>query len=213
MRSRCGSTETTRCGTTPARRHEPSAPSTATTVPVYPLFRRRARLSRRCRLGPAPTTTAESPSPSTTSPSSRIERSIRGRLTAAFSRPTPAMRSKVAASSRLAIRFPRSIRLAVVALPEEALLAHEADAAAEARERLPLELVGRVGLAGGRLLDDRRLLLGALQELFLVAPPLERPRASASANCSRKSCWYVGLVAISSTWRATASTRPRCSTT
>src|SRR5437867_5492766 len=177
MRSRCGSTETTRCGTTPARRHEPSAPSTATTVPVYPLFRKRARLSRRCRLGPAPTTTAESPSPGTTSPSSRMERSIFGRLTAAFSRPTPAIRSKVAASRRLAIRFPRSILL-LVALPEEALLADEADATAEARQRLLFELLGGGGLLDLLFFDHLCQRVVALEKRFHAG-------VSASANCSR----------------------------
>src|SRR5262245_5412270 len=166
MRSRCGSTDTTTCGTTPARRHEPSAPSTATIVPAYPLLRRRARLSRRCRLGPAPITTAVSPSPSVSSARSRIECLMRGWLTAAFSTPTPAIRSNVAACRRLAIRFPRSITL-----PQKTLLADEADAAAQPRERLLLELVGRARLARGRLLDHRLQLVVALEELFHAEPP------------------------------------------
>src|SRR5262245_9742744 len=76
------------------------------------------------------------------------------------------MRSKVAASRRLAIRLPRSIRLAVVALPQEALLADEADAAAESRQRLLLELLDRALRVGGALLVDLHVqIVVALEEL------------------------------------------------
>src|SRR5262245_13079043 len=179
MRSRCGSTDTTTCGTTPARRHEPSAPSTATIVPAYPLLRRRTRLSRRCKLGPAPITTALSPSLRLSSANSRIECLMRGWLTAALSSPTPAIRSNVAACRRLAIRLPRSIRLHVrarrrglpVALPEEAFFADEADAATEPRKRLLFELVRRARLGRRRLLDHRLQLVVALEKLFHADPP------------------------------------------
>src|SRR2546426_1737297 len=123
-------------------------------VPANPEPRRRSRLRRRCRLGPAPTTPAASPVPSGVSASSSTERAMRGRFSSALASPTPATRSKVAASSARAIFRPSSTGLFLVvwstgsarrrrplALPDQALLAHEADAAAQARERPFLELV------------------------------------------------------------------------
>ena len=163
-----------RAGRRPARRQAPSAPSAATIVPAKPEARSRSRLRRRCRLGPAPTTMAASPAPSGVS--AELEDGAArcaGGSRSALASPTPATRSKVAASSALAIFRPSSISLALLvtvpgccsarcprgrlacgcgspcglslAPPHQALLAHEADAAAEARERFPLELVGRVG--------------------------------------------------------------------
>src|SRR5262249_58271708 len=116
---------------------------------------------------------AASPVPSGVSASSRTERAMRERFASALARPTPATRSKVADSSASAIFRPSSIRLHLVlvpvprscsarlrlrlALPHEALLAHEADAAAESGERLLLELVGRAG--GVRPVLDRPVAL------------------------------------------------------
>src|SRR5207237_10917820 len=78
--------------------------------------------------------------------SSRTERLMCGALSSAFLKPMSATRSKVAASIPRASLSPSSIRLrlVLVTLPDETLLAHEADAAAEAREGFLLELVGRV---------------------------------------------------------------------
>src|SRR5512132_1244175 len=114
---------------------------------------------------------AASPEPSGVSASSRTERAMRERFASALARPTPATRSKVAASSACAIFCPSSIRLRLVVVsvlasgsargrlplapPHQALLAHEANAAAQAGQRLLLELVGRVG--GVRLVLDRGL--------------------------------------------------------
>src|SRR5215470_4204577 len=158
-------------------------------VPAKPASRRRSRLRRRERLGPAPTTMAASPAPSGVSASSRTERAMREWFVSALASPTPATRSKVADSSASAIFRPSSIRLRLVlvpvprsysarlrlrlALPHEALLAHEADAAAKSGERFLLELVGRVG--GVRLVLDLRVqLVVALEELrhaqLLLAP-------------------------------------------
>src|SRR4030095_1105402 len=135
----------------------------ATTVPAKPETRSRSRLRRRWRLGTAPTTIATSPAPSGISASSRTEWMMRGRLRSALASPTAATRSNVAASSALAIFRPSSIRLRLVvvpgsclacwprsrlALPDQALLAHEANAAAQARERFLLELLGRIGGVG-----------------------------------------------------------------
>src|SRR5215510_4881281 len=103
------------------------------------------------------------PSPRGDAASSSSERPMRGRLVAAFSAPTPATRSKVASASRPAIRRPRSVIAVAVARPQEALLADEADRSAEPRERLLLELVGRVAGRLGRLLDLRVELVVALQ--------------------------------------------------
>src|SRR5258705_4327601 len=165
MRSGWGSTLTTTWGTTPARRQAPSAPSAATMVPANPEARRRSRLRRRCRLGPAPTTMASSPVPSGVSASSSTERAIRGRLRSALASPTPATRSKVAASSASAIFRPSSIRLRlVVSVPHQGLLAHEADAAAEAGQRLLLELVRGVE-GNGLVLDGHVHFVVALEEL------------------------------------------------
>src|SRR6266850_914531 len=211
MRSGCGSTLTTTCGTTPARRHAPSAPSAATMVPGKVEARRRSRLRRRWRLGPAPTMSAVLPAPSWVSRRSRTERAIRGRLRSALASPTAATRSNVAASRALAIFFPSSIRplstsASIVprfrcpvfrirsarlrlrlALPHETLLAHEADAAAEAREGLLLELVGRV--RGVPLVLDLRLhLVVALEELrhaqllFTIRPPALSPLPAGEAR-------------------------------
>src|SRR5438445_10230204 len=167
MRPGCGSTLTTICGITPARRQAPSAPSTATTSPSKPDASSRSRLRRRWRLGPAATTTAASPSP-TASRNSRIERPMRARLAWALARPAAATRSKVAPSSWAAIRFPSSIL--ALARPHERFFAHEANATAQARECLLLELVGRVGLALRRLLDDHLQRVVSFQELLHVVP-------------------------------------------
>src|SRR5215470_2496820 len=118
---------------------------------------------------------AASPAPSGVSASSRTERAMREWFVSALASPTPATRSKVADSSASAIFRPSSIRLrlVLVPVPDQALLADEADAAAESGERLLLELVGRVG--GVRLVLDLRVqLVVALEELrhaqFLLAP-------------------------------------------
>src|SRR5712691_7059641 len=144
-----------------------------------------------------------------------------GRFLSAFSRPMLATCSNVAASSSRAIFLPssiltpfrcpifriRSARLRLrLARPHEALLAHEADAAAEAREGLLLELVGRV--RGVPLVLDLRIhlvvaleVLRHAQLLFAIRPPLSplpagearrlrvrnfsggRPRGTSPATC------------------------------
>src|SRR5712691_6619321 len=104
----------------------------------------------------------------------------------------PATRSKVAASISRASRSPSSIRLrlVLVTIPHQTLLAHEADAAAETREGLLLEFIGRVrGIP--LVLDLRVNLVVALEELRHVSSfsrsarpccrhcPRARPGASA----------------------------------
>src|SRR5262252_2197429 len=123
---------------------------------------------------------AASPAPSGASASSRTERAMREWFVSALASPTPATRSKAAASSASAIFRPSSIRLRLVlvpvtrscsarlrlrlALPHEALLADQADAAAQSGECLLLELVGRGGSV--RLVLDLRVrVVVALEEL------------------------------------------------
>src|SRR5712691_3839706 len=125
-----------------------------------------------------------------------------GRFLSAFSRPMLATCSNVAASSSRAIFLPssiltpfrcpifriRSARLRLrLARPHEALLAHEADAAAEAREGLILELVGRV--RGVPLVLDLRVhLVVALEDLrhaqllFATRPPSLSPLPTGEAR-------------------------------
>src|SRR5262245_3657580 len=189
MRSGCGSTVTTTWGTSPSRRQAPSAESTATIVPVKPARASRLTLSRRLRLGPAATTTARSPSPRARDPRSSTERSMCGRFCLSLSRPEPVIRSAVAAARRLAILRPRSIR--PVTLPEDPLLADEADAAAQTRQSLLLELVGRGRGGLLRFLDLRVDLVVALEVLahvasvMRVAPATGRSDVTTSVNCSR----------------------------
>src|SRR5712691_8484494 len=101
----------------------------------------------------------------------------------------PATRSKVAASISRASRSPSSIRLrlVLVTVPDKTLLAHEADAAAEAGESLLLELVGRVrGVSF--VLDFRVHLVIALEEfrhaqlLFAMRPPVPSPLPAGEAR-------------------------------
>src|SRR5688572_22375459 len=183
MRSPCGSTLTTRSGTTPWRRQAPSAPSTATTAPPNREDFRRSRLRRRWRLGPAAITRAASPSPTVVPVRSRIERRMRGRFSSALARASGAIRSNVAWSSWLAIRRPRSI--GTVTLPEEALLADEADAAAEPRERLALEGLGGVRGVLGRLLDRHVQRVVAAQVLLHALLPPPARSASLAAGTRR----------------------------
>src|SRR5439155_20958955 len=107
----------------------------------------------------------------------------------AFLKPMSATRSKVAASTPIASLSPSSIRLrlVLVTLPDETLLAHEADAAAEARKGLLLELVGRVrGVPP--VLDLRVHLVVALEELrhaqllFAIRPPALSPLLTGEAR-------------------------------
>src|SRR6266851_6266935 len=194
---------------TPARRQAPSAPSAATMVPSNLEARSRSRLLRLRRLGPAPTTIAASPEPSCAPSSSSTECLMWPSLVwaLAFSKPTPATRSKVAASIARASLSPSSIRLrlVLVALPDEAFLAHEADAAAEARERLLLELVGRV--RGVRLvLDDRVHVVVALEKLRHAQLLLSVrnfwggiPMRSSSARC------LAGLSNVATTMPSTSA--------
>src|SRR5207247_10313444 len=203
-RSGWGSTLTPTGGTTPARRQAPRAPSAATMVPTNPDARRRSRLRRRCRLGPAPTTMASSPVPRGVSASSSTERAMRGRFSSALASPTAATRSKVAASSASAIFRPSSIRLRLlVPAPDQALLAHETDAAPEAGERLLLELVRGIEDIG-LVLDGHVHLVVALEKLrhdqLLLArpsssggPPFELPLVVEEAGRRRVRSFCAGI--------------------